>query len=191
MRVSVYPPDMDSGSEPKRVVIRASQDPPTADQPPPPPEEREPDRAPRQGAQVDVWLALSILGSILAAFGPLLPWWRVRTLRAGIRVATVTGTGVWLGIVAFVGGITALATCTYLYTRPDRRGTLGLLVLGGGIVAFMGSALAILNRSHFVVTIFRVDNQIGIFMALAGGLIAAFGGYLLAREGSATEGSMR
>lgn len=137
-------------------------------------------------AEVDIQLALAILGSILAAFGPLLPWWKTSTRQMGIQASTVTGTEVWPGVVAFVGGIVALSACTYAYTRPDRRGILGLVIVGAGATAFLGSVLAVSNSEHLVDTILRVSSQIGLVVSLAGGFIAATGGYLLTREGSGT-----
>lgn len=192
-RFSVYPPGMDRESEPvdresepERVVIRAVKDPPTADTSPPP-ASRKPKqpREPRvDGKTVDTGMGLAILGSILAAFGPLLPWWKVTTPHMGIQISTVTGTGAWFGVVAFVGGITALSASTYLYVKPERRGTLGLVILGAGAMTFACSAFASFDGKNVVHTIFRVGTQLGIPIALAGGLISAVGGYLLAREGS-------
>ena len=174
---------MDSGSELKRTVIRMPKEPPAED-PTEPLHAPEPTKTREPRAAADVWLAVATLGSILAAFGPLLPWWKVKTLQFGVQVSTVVGTGVWPGIISFAGGITALVACTYLYAKPDRRATLGLLVLGAGTVAAATSVLAAANSEHLVVTTLNVESQIGILLSLAGGSVAAIGGYLLTREGS-------
>ena len=178
---------MDREPEPKRLVIRATTDPPAADPVASRPKNREP-KAPLQpkalGKDVDVGLGVAILGSILAAFGPLLPWWKITTLQMGIQLSTVTGTGAWVGIFAFAGGITALRASTYLYVKPERRGTLGLVILAAGAVTFTCSAFAAFSGENILDTIFKVSNQIGIFISLTGGLIAAIGGYLQSREGS-------
>jgi len=136
------------------------------------------------GKGVELGSGLSILGSILAAFGPLLPWWKVTTTTLGIELSTITGTEAWLGIVAFIGGVTALGTSAYLYERINRKGSLGFVVLGGGAIAFVCSVIGATSGASILGTTFKVSSQVGIFISLLGGLITAMGGYLQTREGS-------
>ena len=136
------------------------------------------------GKTIQLGLGLSILGSTLAAFGPLLPWWKITTRTLGIELHAVTGTEVWLGVVAFIAGVTALGTCTYLYARTARKGSHGLVVLGAGAIAFVCAVIGAARGAWILGTTFQVSSRIGILISLVGGLITTVGGYLQTREGS-------